>query len=162
MGWHTLQKELNLATKTEHKENFFHYMDKLSPSTVDKFATEYWSVEWPQHFNQTLLQRIDQLRQSGNKIVFITGALDVYVKPLFETFLIPDYWIATRTQYIGNSYKVIGKACKDDEKLQRLNQILHPRPYEITEAYSDQKEDILKAAQKAFLIKHGEAIPVTF
>lgn len=160
MGWYTLKKELNIINKTEFKENFFQYLDKLPPAQVEEYAAEYWSIEWPKHFNPALLKHISSLQQSGVKIIFITGALDLYVKPLFEHYLVPDYWIATRTQYSRQSYAIIGKACKNEEKLKRLQQMLHPQLYEIVEAYSDSKENMLEAAQQAFLLKEGKIIPI--
>lgn len=160
MGLFTLMKEMKVMNKTDYKENFFNYLDNLPPQLVEEYATEFWSVEWPKYFHPALLKRIRQLQDSEIKIVFVTGTLDVYVKPLFEKFLVPDYWIATRTQYIDNSYKVIGRACKDEEKINRLNQLIHPQPYEIKESYSDKKEDILMVAQQPFLLKYGEIIPI--
>lgn len=161
MGLFTLMKEAKLMNKTDYKENFFNYLDKLPPALVEEYAKEFWSVEFPKYFHQPLLERIRHLQDTGVKIIFVTGTLDVYVKPLFETILIPDYWIATRTQYIENSYKVIGRACKDEEKINRLNQLLHPQAYEIKESYSDKKEDILMVAQQPFLLKYGEIIPLS-
>ena len=158
MGVYTFLRQLKLFSKTEFKENFFNYLDHLPPEMVEEYAREYWSVEYPKYFHPELLNRIAQLREQGVKIIFITGTLDVYVKPLFEHFLIPDNWIATRTQYINGSYKIIGKACKDDEKINRLNQLMSPQSYEMVEAYSDKNEDILKVAKNAFLVQKGHIL----
>lgn len=155
MGFYTLSKEFGLINKATFKENFFHYLDHLSPQTLEAYAYEYWLQEWPQHFNQELLERIETLRSQGVAIYYATGALDCYVKPLFEKILRPDAWLTTRTQYINGRYKVMGKACKDEEKIKRLNQLIHPRPYQIVEAYSDKKEAILEAAKSPFLIENG-------
>lgn len=153
LGLYALLKEGKLVNKTTYKENFFHYLDGLEPALVERYAKEYWSLEWPTHFHPALLKRITDLRKAGTQVYFITGALDIYVKPLFEHFLQVDAWIATRTQYIQGRYRIIGKACKDEEKIRRLEQLVNPREYEITEAYSDKEEAILKEARKAFLIK---------
>jgi phosphoserine phosphatase len=156
MSLYTLGKKLGLLNKTTFKENFFHYLDHIPPETLEAYAREFWAQEWPQQFNRQLLERIENLRQEGTAIYFATGGLDCYVKPLFEEFLRPDAWLGTRTQYINGRYKIIGKACKADEKIKRVNQLIHPRPYQITEAYSDKNEAIMQVAKQAFLIKEGE------
>lgn len=159
MGLFSSIRELNLFTKTEFKENFFSYLDHLPPERVDEYAREYWSIEWPKYFHAELLDRIALLRKKGIKIYFITGGLDVYVKPLFENFLIPDAWIATRTQYSSGSYHIMGKACKDEEKIRRLEQVLYPSPFRVVESYSDKKEPVLEIAEQAFLLHNKEIIP---
>jgi phosphoserine phosphatase len=161
MGFYTLLKEQKLISKTDFKENFFHYLDGLEPSTLQDYAREYWSQQWPDHFNASLLAKIEELRQAGIQVYFITGALDIYVAPLFEHFLQTDGWLSTRTQYIKGRYKVIGKACKDEEKIRRLQQLLYTQPFEIIEAYSDKEEAVLQQAKKSFLVKNKEIIPVS-
>lgn len=159
MGLFTGLKKLKLFNKTEFKENFFQYLNHLPPEKVAEYAYEFWSVEWPKYFNSELLDRISQLRQKGVKIIFISGGLDVYVKPLFDNFLIPDGWLATRTHYLNGSYVIIGKACKDEEKIRRLRQFLPPAHFELVEAYSDKKEAILSLASQAYLLHEGEIFP---
>lgn len=158
MGLYTLFKEHKLINKTVFKENFFHYLDSLEPAKVYEYASEYWSAQWPEQFHDTLLEKIAALRQEGIQIYFITGALDVYVAPLFDLYLKPDAWLATRTHYQHGRYKIIGKACKDEEKIRRLQQYMQPKNYVIGEAYSDKEEAILKKASRAFLIKDKEII----
>lgn len=160
LGIYTLVKELKLINKTTFKENFFHYLDGLEPALVDRYAKEFWSIEWPNHFHPVLLEKIARLREEGTLVYFISGGLDVYVKPLFEHYLQVDAWITTRTQYIRGRYRIIGKACKEEEKIRRLEQLVKPAEYEITEAYSDNKEAILKVARQAFLLKEGEIVPL--
>lgn len=155
MSFYTMGKQLGLINKATFKENFFHYLDHLPPQTLESYAYEYWKEEWPKHFNQELLERIEALRSQGVAIYYASGALDCYAKPLFEKILKPDAWLTTRTQYINGRYKVMGKACKDEEKINRINQLIHPRPYQIVEAYSDKKEPILEAAKSSFLIENG-------
>lgn len=158
MGIYTLAKEWKLISKTTFKENFFRYLDRLPPDRLEGLAREYWATEWPEHFNEKLLERISVLREKSIRIIFVTGTLDAYVKPLFEEFLVPDHWIATRTQYSRKSYKIIGKACKDQEKIRQLNRHFHPRSYELIESYSDKKEPVLEAAQKRFLLKENQIV----
>lgn len=161
MAFFVGMKELNLINVTDYKENFFSYLNHIPPARVAEYAEEFWSVEFPKYFHPELCNRISHLRQEGVKIVFITGALDIYVKPLFDFFLKPDLWLATRTQYRSGTYDIIGKACKGEEKISRLKLALYPEPFEITESYSDKKEAILKPATHPWLVKNGEILPVT-
>lgn len=160
MVFFTGMKELSLLNKTEFKENFFRYLNDIPPEKAAEYAFEFWSLEYPKYFHPVLLDRIEHLRREGIKIVFITGGLDVYVQPLFDHFIKPDLWLATRTQYRSGSYDIIGKACKDEEKFRRLKQALYPASFEITESYSDKKEAILEPAINPWLLKNGEILPV--
>lgn len=160
MGIYSLGRKAGLLNETTFKENFFHYLDNIPPETLESYALEFWEREWPHQFNKVLTDDIESLRSKDISICFATGGLDCYVKPLFEHFLKPDIWLATRTQYVEGRYKIAGKACKGDEKIRRLNQQIHPQAYLISHAYSDQKEAILQVAENAFLIREGKPVPL--
>lgn len=151
MKWHTINQ-------TEFKENFFNYLDNTPPDQVEAYATEYWKKEYPEKFNHEIMQRLDKLRKKGVKIYCATGGLELYVKPLFDLYPV-DGIVGTQVEYINNTYKVKGEACKGEIKIKRLEQCLGGKPYTIVEAYSDSKEPILDKAQKAFLIDEGKIIP---
>ena len=72
--------------------------------------------------------------------------------PLFRLYEIDGY-AGTQVAYDGETYKVLGKACKDEEKVCRIEKHFADKPFRVTEAYSDSKEDILDMAEKAFLLK---------
>ena len=143
---------LRLVNQTQFKENFFSYLDHLPPEQVARYAAEYWSLEYPRYFNQELLQRVEKLRERGVKIFCISGGLDVYMAPLYELFPV-DAHISTRVMYKNKSYKIVGEACKDEEKIRRLEEYLDGQPYRIVEAYSDDEEAILNQADEAFLVE---------
>ncbi|WP_224995469.1 HAD family phosphatase [Cesiribacter sp. SM1] len=153
-----LMKKLKLINKTKFKENFFKYLDGLPPEQVHKYARQFWEVEWDDHFNEPLLQRIKELRAQGVQIIFITGGFDVYVAPLFEKQLQADAWMATQTRYEKGTYKIKGKALKDEEKVRRLNEHFAGRPYKLIETYSDQEEALFELAEKAYLMKNGKPV----
>lgn len=140
-----------LINQTEFKENFFNYLDNLPPQQVKKYAREYWSIEFPQYFNKKLMNRVEELRKEGVQIICISGGLDVYMKPLFEDFKVDQHFY-TQTTYTNNTYKIKGKACKGKEKIKRLNEHFNGKKYNIVEAYSDDPEDILDHADRAFLV----------
>ena len=152
---------LRLVNQTQFKENFFHYLDDLPPEQVSRYAAEYWSIEYPRYFNEELLKRVDELREQGVKIFCISGGYDVYMDPLYELFPV-DAHISTRVQYKKKTYKIIGEACKDEEKIRRLEEYLDGKPYEMVAAYSDSEEAILEQAEEAYLIKEdGEIVPLS-
>jgi phosphoserine phosphatase len=153
-----LMKKLKLINQTRFKENFFRYLDGLPPEQVRKYARQFWDVEWEDDFNEPLLKRIKELREQGVQIIFITGGFDVYVAPLFEEQLQVDAWMATQTHYSKGSYKIKGKALKDEEKVRRLNKHFAGKPYTLVETYSDKEEVLFKLAEKAYLMKQGKPI----
>lgn len=151
--------KMRLMSKTEFKENFFSYLNGLPPATVKEYARQFWQIEWKENFNPELLRRIEELRKEEVQIIFITGGFDVYVAPFFEDCLRVDAWMATQTEYDGHGYKIKGKALKDEEKVKRLEEHFLGKPYELIEAYSDEKEAILDKAEQGYFIKNGEVIP---
>ncbi|RDV14260.1 haloacid dehalogenase-like hydrolase [Pontibacter diazotrophicus] len=160
MLYYKALKELHQIRKTEFKENFFNYLDNLSPEQVEAYAKEFWEEEYPVNFNKELKSRFDQLKKEGVHIYCATGGLELYVKPLFEKYAI-DGFAGTRVHYENSTYKVIGEACKDDEKIKRLDAHFKGKPYRVVEAYSDSKEPILDKADKAYLIKDDKIVPYT-
>jgi HAD superfamily phosphoserine phosphatase-like hydrolase len=156
MMYYKFLQNINLMRQTEFKENFFNYLDDLPPAKVKEFATEFWAQEYPKAFNQEIKQQLDKLKEEGVKIYCLTGGLENYVNPLFENHYSIDGFAGTQVKYDGHTYKVQGKACKDEEKLKRLDKFLEGKPYTIVEAYSDSKENILDEAEKAFLVEDGK------
>ncbi len=152
--------KVRVINQTEFKENFFNYLDNLPPGKVDQYAREYWRIEYPAYFNQQLLDRVETLREDNIKIFCISGGLDVYMNPLYELFPV-DAHMSTRMEYKKDTYKVIGEACKGEEKVRRLDEYFQGKPYQIVEAYSDSKEELFKKTDKAFLIKKGGEIALT-
>lgn len=151
-----LQK-LHQINQTEFKENFFNYLNNIPPEQVEAYAREFWQREYPQQFNQELKLRMDRMRSQGVKIFCATGALELYVKPLFDLYPV-DGFAGTKVNYVNNTYLVEGEACKDGEKLRRLEKHFG-KSVKIVEAYSDSKEEILNKADRAFLVKKGILTP---
>lgn len=146
--------KIKAINQTQFKENFFTYLDHLPPDMVDQYAREYWSIEYPRYFNQELLEKVDTLRQQGVQIFCISGGLDIYMNPLYELFPV-DAHMSTHVKYDGKTYKVIGEACKGEEKIRRLDAYFQGKSYRVVEAYSDSEEEILDIADEAFIVKKG-------
>lgn len=158
MVYYKVLKQLHQIRKTEFKENFFNYLNHLTPDQVEKYAREFWKKEYPANFNKELKARFDRHKEEGAQIYCATGGLELYVKPLFDMYPINGL-AGTRVRYEDGTYKVIGKACKDEEKLERLAKHFKGKPYRIIAAYSDSKEAILDKAEKAYLIKDNKILP---
>lgn len=141
----------HLINQTRFKENFFNYLDDIPPETVQRYASEYWSIEYPQYFNQELLQRVKKLKDEGVAVFCISGGLDVYIRPLFRFFEVDEFY-CTVTRYQDGTYLIDGKACKGDVKLERLKSHFAEEPYRIVEAYSDDPEPLLEEAENAYIV----------
>lgn len=159
MGYYNLLLKLHQIRQTEFKENFFNYLDDLQPHQVEAYAREFWEREFPEKFNQELMRRFDAFKAQGVVLFCATGGLELYVGPLFELYPI-DAFAGTQVRYEGHTYLVDGLACKEEEKINRLEKHLNGKPYRIIEAYSDSREEILNRAEKAFLLKDGEIVPL--
>jgi len=155
MLYFSLLKKLNLIRQTEFKENFFNYLDGLPPEKVEAYAEEFWRQEYPKNFNPEIKKRLEKARSEGQEIFCATGALEVYVKPLFRLFSV-DGFGGTRTEYTNKTYKVKGKACKGEEKIKRLEELYKGKSFTITEAYSDRKEELFEITEKPYLVKKGK------
>jgi phosphoserine phosphatase len=153
MVYYNILLKLNQIKQTEFKENFFNYLDALSPKQVEQYAIEFWQQEYPHNFNMDIKKRLDELKQDGVQIFCASGGLELYVKPLFDLFYPIDGLVGTVVKYKDNTYKVVGEACKNEEKLNRLRKYFGGKPFQIVEAYSDSEEEILTSAEKAYLIK---------
>lgn len=158
MSYYFLKMKLNRIQQTEFKENFFNYLDGLPPAKVEEYAKEFWATEFPGEFNKELKKIFDDINQSDTLLFCATGGFELYVKPLFDIYEI-DGLVGTQVEYDGKTYKVVGKACKEEEKIERIEKMLGGKPYRIVEAYSDSKEVILDKAERAFLIKDKAILP---
>jgi HAD superfamily phosphoserine phosphatase-like hydrolase len=154
MRYYKLLLKFHRINQTEFKENFFNYLNGLPPEKVAEYAKEFWQQEWPHEFNKEIRTRLDDLRREGVKIVCATGALEVYVVPLFQHYPV-DALFGTQADYRGTTYLVNGKACKGAEKIRRIEERFDNQVV-IVEAYSDSREDILDHAEKSFFVKDGK------
>ncbi|AKD05071.1 HAD family hydrolase [Pontibacter korlensis] len=158
MVYYKLLHKMHQIRQTEFKENFFNYLDKLTPDRVEAYAKEFWETEYPEHFNKELMQHFNKQRKEGVQLYCATGGLELYVKPLFDLYPV-DGFAGTTVKYENGTYKVIGQACKEEEKLRRMQKHFNGKKIRVIEAYSDSKEAILDRADRAFLIDDGKIKP---
>jgi len=148
--WFQFLNKTNLIGKTTFKENFYNYLNGLPPETVEKYAKQFWEIEFPDLFNKKMLADIERFYSEGINIYIVTGGFEVYTKYLEK--LLPVKVMGTQTKYENGTYKIIGEACNGEEKLKRLNTEI-PQGYEFLEAYSDKKEPILYEAEKGYFVE---------
>ena len=153
IGWLHVLGKLHITSKTYFKENFYDYLNKLSPEKVKKYAKQFWNIEFPEHFREDMLTDIKEKDKAGIKVYIVTGGFEVYTKYLEE--LLPLKVIGTLTKYENEDYKIIGKTCNDAEKVKRLEAEMNGE-YRLLEAYSDDDEEILYKAEKGYLLEEGE------
>ncbi len=151
--------KLHAINQTQFKENFFRYLNNIPPEQVEEYAREFWSIEYPRYFNQELLKRIGELRREGVRIALLTGALEIYVRPLLQ-YIDFDCFSGTQTKYEDGIHHLTGEANKEEEKLRRLDDCFGKGKYVIVEAYSDDKEAMLKKAERAFIVEDGQVKPL--
>ncbi len=148
---------LGLLNKTTFKQQFYKYLNGIPPEEMEILAKEFWDLEYPENFRKSLLRDIHQARNKGIHICIITGAYEVYTKYLEK--LLGVKVIGTRTTYKNSSYKIIGKACNNKEKVRRLKEEI-PEDFVLLKAYSDDDEEILYEAEKGCYLKGSRWIEV--
>lgn len=155
--WWYFLKNNGLISETTFKENFFNYLDGIHPDKVAEYARDFWRMEFPKHFNASVLAEVERLKSYGIKCCICSGAMAVYMNPLKE-FLPMDRYISTKTVYKGGTYKIVGRSCDDEHKLTMIREV-YGNDVRILEAYSDQAEPIMNEAEQAFLVKNGNIVP---
>lgn len=153
IGWIKFLGKFHLVSKTQFKENFYNYLNHLPPEKVEKYAEQFWGVEYPEYFRKDMIKHIKESDAQGIKVYIITGGFEVYTKYLEK--ILPVKVMGTLTKYEDEDYKIIGKTCNDEEKVRRLKEEINS-DYRLLEAYSDDDEDILHHAEKGYLLKDGE------
>lgn len=158
LGWYKSMGKLRLITKTEFKENFYNYLENLEPDKVKKYAKQFWDMEYPEWFRKNMVEDIKKFNEDGVRVYIVTGGFEVYTKYLEE--LLPVKVMGTQTNYVDGNYEVKGKACNDEEKVRRLDEDIQEN-YQLIEAYSDDKEEILFKAEKGYFLEDDEIKLVT-
>lgn len=149
LAWYKSLGKLHLISKTHFKENFYNYLQNLPPEKVERYAGEFWNMEFPYKFRKEMISDIENFEKEGIDVYIITGGFEIYTKYLEK--LLPVKVLGTRTEYKDGNYEVIGNACNDEEKIRRLKEEVSGE-FRLLEAYSDDKEEILSLAEKAYFI----------
>lgn len=158
LQWLKMMGGMKIISKTFFKENFYNYLKNFPPEQVHRYSKEFWDMEFPDKFRKQMLEDIRNFNENDIAVYIITGGFEVYTKYLEE--LLPLKVLGTRTEFKDGNYEVVGKACNDQEKVRRLREEVEGE-FVLLEAYSDDKEEILDLAEKAFFItEDGEVKPL--
>lgn len=153
IGWMQTLNKLNIVSKTFFKENFYDYLNHLSPKKVEKYAEQFWNMEFPDYFREDMVKEIKDYHEQGVKVLIITGGFEIYIKYLEK--ILPLKVLGTRTKYVDGDYQIVGKACNGKEKIKRLKKEASSK-YRLMAAFSDDDEAILHEAEKGYLLKDGK------
>ncbi|PRX51560.1 hypothetical protein [Salegentibacter salegens] len=52
IGWLKALGKLRIMSKTYFKENFYNYLNRLPPEKVEKYARQFWNIEFPEHLGK--------------------------------------------------------------------------------------------------------------
>ncbi|MCM8569719.1 haloacid dehalogenase-like hydrolase [Gramella jeungdoensis] len=149
LAWMYALYSLKLINKTYFKENFYNYLKGIPPHKVEKYAKQFWDIEFPEYFREDMIRDIQTHSRNGIEVYIITGGFEIYTKYMEE--LLPVKVLGTLTKYENDNYRIKGVACNNEEKIRRLKEDVKGE-YELLEAYSDDKEEILYHAQKGYYL----------
>lgn len=154
MTWHLVKSlkyvflyQLKRISFQELKEYLFSFVSSLSQ--LDNLLEEF--IE--KHKNR-MKEYYSQIRKNDD--VIISASLDFYLIPLCQKM---GFNRVICTKYDVKAGKIIGKNCKNDEKIRRLIEE-YGEEVKIENAYGDSKSDIpmLKFAQKGYMIIKNQPV----
>lgn len=122
-----------------------------------KFYKEYVEI----YYYDNVVKVMQEKKDEGYEVVLCTASVEAYMK---YNQLPIDKLLGTRT--IPHTSQIIGKNCKDEEKVLRILEYLKSQDieidYENSYAYSDSRHDIpmlsLVKHKKRVLLKTGEIV----
>lgn len=132
------------------------YMDN------DEIAS-FYKNNLESHYYQNVVAEMQKRKEEGYVVVLCTASIEAYMK---YNQLPIDQLIGTRTQIQNKKIKVIGKNCKNEEKIVRIQEYFESEniviDYDNSYGYSDSNHDIpmlsLVHNRKRILLKTGEII----
>ncbi len=110
---------------------------------LDTFSRRFVDRLWRRGMRQSVLERLAQHREAGDRLILVTASFDFYVRLLSEKLGIHEV-VATGAEWRDDrlSGKLAGQNCYGAEKLRRLDILLGEQrdSYHVT-AYSDHHSD---------------------
>ena len=127
------------------KEMSLSFIKGRSVEEMDTFARDFFRDVQQKFFFEDAAPELFQLREQGVKIVVVSASSDSYMKVLPE-FLPVDAVICTTCEIIDGRYTgKIGKNCKGEEKVRRINAWLEAQGLSIdmekSSGYGDSPSD---------------------
>ncbi len=118
------------------KEMTLNFIQGRTAEEMDGIARDFFRDVQQKFFFEDAAPELFQLREQGAKIVVVSASSDLYMKVLPE-FLPVDAVISTVCEVQDGVYTgKIGKNCKGDEKVRRINEWLTAQGLSIDKAKS--------------------------
>lgn len=141
------------------KENFFIFLNFISQKKLEFYVEEFWKKE-KSKINEWFYEEFNKLKKEGDFMVCISASpdflLEDFIKKLGFDLVITSKFLRKDDKVIP---KLIGKNCKKDEKVKRLNNWADENNfnYQIRNFYSDSLSDkpLYDLAEKKFLVENG-------
>ena len=117
----------------------------MSKEELSDFSKIFFEIKIIPKIKKGAVENIEQNRQEGRKIMFVTASFEFYIKPLAD-YLNVDYFIGTKAFFKNNRLKpkLDGKNCKGKEKIDRILNVISKDEIdrENSLAYSDSWSDL--------------------
>lgn len=153
---------LNLVSFISVKSSWLFPMDNLTDDELKEF---YQTCLVPKYYDN-VVSELKSKKSQGYKVYICSASIEGYLR---FCDLPVDGILGTKTEIINGRYtgKMIGRNCKNEEKVIRLNEVIKSLgseiDYENSYAYSDSTHDIpmLKMVKNRIKInkKNGEMTP---
>lgn len=122
------------------KEMFFSYLNNEDIEEIKKIRDEFWEFKKDKMYSYFFDEIIENKKQADE--IILISASPTFLLHEISKKLGFDKVIATDFE-INNSFnsKIIGKNCKNKAKVEKLNEYLKGKEYEIISFYSDSISD---------------------
>jgi phosphatidylglycerophosphatase C len=155
MIWNTVLYKLKLITVERVKSSYFYIIRYMKESDLEQFYDTMLSP----HFYQEALSELKINKQHGYHNIIVTASPHAYVKYMRKLPFV-DEVIGTELERQHGNYTnhILGRNCKGEEKVTRINEYLQKAgfqiDYEHSNAYSDSLCDmpIFQLVKNRYLI----------
>ena len=131
-----LRWKLQPSTGRAAKETSLSFIAGRTVAEMDEIARDFFREEQSKRFFREGVSEIQRLREKGVKVVVVSASSDVYMRVLPE-FLPCDEVICTVCEAADGVYTgKVGKNCKGEEKVARIQAWLEERDLSINRAAS--------------------------
>lgn len=131
-----LRWKLQPATGRAAKETTLSYIAGHTVEELDGVARDFFREVQRKRFFKEGLAELERLRRDGVTTVIVSASSDVYMRVLPE-FMPVDHVICTTCEVQSGCYTGrVGKNCKGEEKVRRIQEWLHARGLSIDKAAS--------------------------
>jgi HAD superfamily hydrolase (TIGR01490 family) len=124
----------------------------LSADAVAQAGRHFAAQVLPSILRPEAMQRIRWHKAQGDKIVVVSGALDVYLSPWCEQQQLELVCSSLEARHGVLTGRYEGQQCVKAEKCRRVRELCAPESFPVVYAYGDTEEDLdmLAMAQRKF------------